>query len=173
MIRATLIAALLAAPALAQDAPMTTGVDAVGATAATAADHMAILELTNYFENAFDAGDIDGHMATWAEKISFASPFGDYDTRAGYREWVAGFSEQMQGMGGTRHLITNSVIAVDGDTARQTAYLVILGQTMNDGAPALMATVRFEDELARTEAGWRFTSRVLHLDQDPAMFGGQ
>ena len=162
-----------ALPAAAQDTPMTTGIDAMGATAETAADHVAIAELTNLFENAFDEGDIDTHMATWADTLSFTSPFGNYDTRENYREWVQNFSDQMSGMGGTRHLITNSVIAIDGDTARQTAYLVILGRTMNDGGPALMATVRFEDELARTDEGWRFTSRTLHLDQDPAMFGGQ
>ena len=164
--------ALLPAAAHAQENSMTTGIDAVGATAEMAADHIAIQELTNLFENAFDEGDIDTHMATWADAISFTSPFGNYDTREAYREWVQGFSNQMSGMGGTRHLITNSVISIDGDNATQTAYLVIIGATMNDGGPALMATVRFEDELTRTADGWRFTSRTLNLDQDPAKFSG-
>ena len=30
---------------------------------------------------------------------------------------------------------------------------MILGCTMNDGGPAIVATVRFEDELVRTRAG--------------------
>ena len=164
---------LAAGPALSQGGGMTTGIDAVGATAETAADHIAITELTNLFENAFDEGDIDTHMATWADTLSFTSPFGNYDSRESYREWVQNFSNQMSGMGGTRHLITNSVIVVDGDTARQTAYLVILARTANEGGPAPMATVRFEDELTRTADGWRFTSRTLNLDQDPAMFSGK
>ena len=109
-------------------------------------------------------------MSTWAEKVTFRSPFGDYDDRESYREWVSGFYAQTSSMGGTRHLITNNVIAVDGDRATQTCYLTILGQTMNDGAPAIMATVRFEDELTRTADGWRFVARTLHLDQDPSTF---
>ena len=153
----------------AQESPLT-GTAAVGTE--NAADHVAIVELANLFENAFDEGDIDTHMNTWADEIRFESPFGSYDDRDGYREWVSGFYEQMNGMGGTRHLITNNVIDVDGDRASQTCYLVILGRTMNDGGPALMATVRFEDELVRTADGWRFSSRVLHLDQDPSAFGG-
>lgn len=169
---ASLALSLLAAPALAQDAPFQ-GIEAVGATAQTAADHVAIAELTSLFEVAFDEGDIDAHMATWADEMSFASPFGDFETREGYREWVEGFYEWTSGMGGTRHLITNAVVAVDGDRASQTAYLVIVGRTLNDGAPGLMATVRFEDALARTPEGWRFTARTLHLDQDPALFDGR
>ena len=141
-------------------------------TAETAPDHIAIVELTNLFENAFDEGDIDAHMATWADEIAFRSPFGNYDDRESYREWVSGFYEQMSSAGGTRHLITNNVVAVDGDRATQTCYLVILGQTMNEGGPALMATVRFEDVLVRTADGWRFAERTLHLDQDPSAFQG-
>ena len=166
-----LLASLLpATQAHAQDASLTNGLDAVGATRSNADDHLAIIELANVFENAFDEGDLDAHMATWADEMRFESPFGDYDDREGYREWVTGFSQQMQGMGGTRHLITNTVIDVRGDRATQTCYLVIIGQRMNAGGPALMATVRFEDELVRTDAGWRFAERVLHLDQDPSSF---
>ena len=167
-----LAAAAALAPITATAQEDTMAIGAVGATAETAADHIAIMELTNLFENTFDEGDVDAHMATWADELSFESPFGNYDTREDYRAWVQGFYEQMSGMGGTRHLITNTVIDVDGDAASQTAYLVILGRTMNDGGPALMASVRFEDTLARTAEGWRFTGRVLHLDQDPQMFSG-
>lgn len=165
-------AGALAEPAAAQSA-LGNGIDAVGATTETVADHVAIAEVTNLFENALDEGDIDAHMATWAsDALSFASPFGNYDSHADYREWVSGFHEQMSSMGGTRHLITNAVVEVDGDRATQTAYLLVLGRTMNDGSPGMMATVRLEDELARTADGWRFTSRELNLDQDPALFGG-
>lgn len=172
MQRPLAILALALAPhtAPAQTSAMTTGIDAVGATEAGTADHVAIEELTHLFENTFDAGDIDAHMATWADEITFQSPFGDHDDREGYRRWVSGFSEQTRGMGGTRHLITNSVIALDGDEARQTAYLVIVGRTLADGAPALMATAQFDDELVRTADGWRFRARTLTVDQDPAAF---
>ena len=125
--------------AAAQENTMT--VPAVGATVETAADHIAIQELSNLFENTFDEGAIDAHMATWASEICFQSPFRNYDSRESYREWVQGFYDQMSGIGGTRHLITNTVIDIEGDRANQTAYLVILGRAMNDGGPAMMASV--------------------------------
>lgn len=167
---AALLCGALAQPAAAQ---ATLGIEAVGADPQDAADHIAIMELSSLFEIAFDEGDADAHMATWAEEMSFTSPFGDYDGREGYREWLEGFMAQMSGMGGTRHLITNTVIEVDGDRARQTCYLVILGRTANEGGPALLASVRFEDELVRTPEGWRFAARELVLDQDPAAFSGR
>ena len=137
-----------------------------------AADHAAIAALTHLHETAFDAGDVDGHMATWGPTLRMRSPFGDHDDHAGYRDWVTGFSERMQAMGGTRHLITNAAAAVEGETATQTAYLTVLGRTTDGGGPSLLATARFEDELTRTPEGWRFASRTLHLDQDAAAFAG-
>ena len=140
----------------------------------TADSTLAIVQLAHHFENTFDAGDLNAHLATWGEALAFASPFGDYDDHAGYREWVTGFSQQMQQAGGTRHLITNWVIDEDGvDAATMTCYLTILAQTADAGKPAVMATVRFEDRVERDPAregfgGWRFASRRLHLDQDVA-----
>ena len=159
---------LVAAPVAAQ--PMTTDIASVGATSETAADHIAIKELSNLFDNTLDEGDIDGHMQVWAEEMSFASPFGNYDTRDAYREWVTVFHESAKAYGGTRHLVVNNVIAVDGDRARQTCYQIILGRTENDGAPKLLASARMEDEFVRTADGWRFAKRTLVLDQDPARF---
>ena len=139
----------------------------------SADDTLAIVQLAHHFENAFDQGDMEAHLGTWVEDLSFTSPFGDYDTRAGYRDWVTGFSEQMQAAGGTRHLITNWVLDGAGDAATMTCYLTILGQAMSEGRPTVVATVRFEDRLVRTGAdgfrGWRFAHRTLHLDQDPAL----
>ena len=138
----------------------------------SADDTLAIVQLAHRFENAFDQAELDVHLDTWVEDISFASPFGDHDTRAGYRDWVTGFSAQMQAAGGTRHLITNWVIEGDGDHATMECYLTILGQTMAEGRPTVVGTVRFQDQLVRTDGadfrGWRFAHRTLHLDQDTA-----
>ncbi len=128
--------------------------------------------MTNHFDNALDEGDIDGHMSVRADDIRFESPFGDYASLSGYRERVGGFHKQARDMGGTRHLIVSNVVTLDGERATQTCSQIIVGRTMNDGAPGVMATARMEDELVRTAEGWRFARRVLHPDQDPSTFGG-
>ena len=166
------LAVPLTAPALAQANGMTTGIEAVGATSENAADHIVIRELSNLFDNTIDEGAIDAHMETWADEMSFESPFGNYTSKEDYRPWVEEFHSSAQAYGGTRHLIVNNVIQVDGDRATQTCYQIILGRTENDGAPAILASARMEDELVRTENGWRFSRRVLNLDQDPARFTG-
>lgn len=141
----------------------------------SADDTLAVVQLAHHFENAFDSADVEAHMDTWVDAPSFASPFGDYDTYEAYRAWVSGFSAQMQGAGGTRHLITNWVVEGDADTATMVCYLTILGQRMAAGKPVVVATVRFDDRLVRTDGasfrGWRFAHRTLTLDQDPASLG--
>lgn len=126
------------------------------------ADKLAIGQLVHRFENAFDAGDIDAHMTTWAEEIIFESPFGIYNDRSTYKEWVAGFMQQMQAMGGTRHIITNAVIEILGDEATMFCYLIILNQQKR----SIIASSTFQDSLRKIDNEWKFTRRVLHVDQD-------
>ncbi len=126
------------------------------------ADKLAIAQLVYRFENAFDAGDLEGHMATWAEEMRFESPFGNYQDRQAYREWVRQFMEQTKAMGGTRHLINNAEIEVDGDQATMFCYLTILNQQKR----SIIATTTCQDSLRRLNGQWKFTRRVLHVDQD-------
>lgn len=129
-------------------------------------DHIAIKALSNVFEIAFDENDVEMHMATWDKTLIFRSDFGDFNDHASYREWVVGFMKQMSEMGGTRHLITNTVIDVEGHEAHQSCYLTVVGAQVNDGKPDLFGTLRFDDHLVCTTRGWRFRKRVLNLDQD-------
>lgn len=118
----------------------------------TASDQLAIIALTATFERAFDTGDHDLHMSTWTEEPSFDSPFGNYRTQADYREWLEGFYQQMQERGGTRHLITNHEVVVDGDQATGICYLTILSQKDVN----IFATTMFEDKLVKVAGQWKF-----------------
>ena len=103
-------------------------------------EHLAIQTLVNRFENAFDQGDLDAHMATWGEEITFRSPFGDFDDHSSYREWASAFTAQTREQGGTRHLISKRCD----------------GRIYN---PA------FNDVLLRSDNGWRFRQLRLESDQ--------
>ena len=134
----------------------------------TLKDQLDIKELAARFEKAFDDGDMDAHMATWAQEMSFTSPFGSYDTREDYRGWVEGFYNQMsEQYGGTRHVMANHEITVDGDTATMTAYLIIFGRNGGDTPqPVVAGTAAFtDDRLERIDDQWRFTHRTLVFDQ--------
>lgn len=132
------------------------------------ADKLAIQQLVHRFENAFDAGDLDAHMATWAEEMRFESPFGNHDNRTAYRAWVASFVEQTRAMGGTRHLINNCDIEVRGDEATMFCYLTILNRQQR----SIIATTTCEDTLRRIDGQWKFTGRVLRVDQDLSVLMG-
>jgi ketosteroid isomerase-like protein len=136
-----------------------------------ALDELAIMELAARFETTFDAGDVEGHLDTWVDDLSFESPFGSYQGKAAYRAWVEEFNRQAMAGGGTRHLVTNFEIEVAGDEATMTCYLVILGATT---PPAVgFTTVFTDDRLRRVDGEWRFVHRTLEVDQELPRQPGQ
>src|SRR3712207_3197219 len=60
--------------------------------AQVALDKVAIMELAARFENTFDAGDVEGHLDTWVDDLSFESPFGNCQGKDAYRAWVTEFN---------------------------------------------------------------------------------
>ena len=60
----------------------------------------------------------------------------------------------------TRHVNTNVIIELDGDTATSRCYLTVFQQT--DALPLQpIATARYVDRFERAEDGWRFTYRFV------------
>ncbi len=58
---------------------------------------------------------------------------------------------------GSRHIAANILVEGDGDLASGVAYFVLLD---SQSAPAqVRSTGQYEDRLARTAEGWRFTER--------------
>jgi 3-phenylpropionate/cinnamic acid dioxygenase small subunit len=72
---------------------------------------------------------------------------------------VTEFMQQAHAMAGhTMHRLTNQVITVDGDTAEARTYvdaLIMLG----DNTSGVNAAGFYDDELVRTDDGWRVTRR--------------
>jgi 3-phenylpropionate/cinnamic acid dioxygenase small subunit len=66
---------------------------------------------------------------------------------------------QMHAMAGpTMHRLSNLVITIDGDGAQARTYIdgIILGQDSQSGVNALGF---YDDDLVRTDAGWRVSRR--------------
>lgn len=68
------------------------------------------------------------------------------------------------GATGTRHMVASIRIEVDADRATSTCGFLVLQQTPTL-ALQVVASGRYEDELARTADGWGFADRHIVCDQ--------
>ena len=66
------------------------------------------------------------------------------------------------GMGHTMHRLSNIATTVDGDTARARSYVDAVLMSA-DGKTGLNPIGFYEDELVRTDQGWRIASRRLTM----------
>lgn len=119
-------------------------------------DRLAIIELASRFETSFDRGELDAHMALWTEALLFESPYmGRFYDRPSYREGLQRFYDDLQAKGGTRHLMTNHEVDLDGDGARMRSYLTVFNRTSG----AMIGIVEWQDRLERASGRWRFAER--------------
>ena len=123
-------------------------------------DRFAILEVGHSFDFTIDGGDFDAHTALFTEDFTFESDYGDHDSVESYREWVEGFHSQMKEKGGTRHVMSNPVVMLDGDEAEVEAYLVIYSQ----GDGSVLGTAVTRDRMRRVDGTWKIAKRVLRVD---------
>lgn len=61
-----------------------------------------------------------------------------------------------------RHVTSNLVVEQDGATATSAAYLTLF--SVRDGTLTALSTGKYEDELVRTDAGWKLAKRHIALD---------
>ena len=70
----------------------------------------------------------------------------------------------------TVHATTDNVITIDGDKATQTSYILVFRQVPRELARdgLYVITNRWHDRLVRTDAGWLFEHRIMHVLQTNA-----
>jgi len=114
-------------------------------------DRDEILQLLYRYNHTIDSGDAEGWADTWTDDAVF-DVAGNVTTG---RDALRKFASSVHG---TRHMVTNPLIDVAGDTAAVHAYLIVYHGMQ-------MATIgTYEDQLVRTPAGWRFTKRAFTPD---------
>jgi hypothetical protein len=115
-----------------------------------------IMELASRFETTFDEGQLDEHMETWGESITFESPYmGNLYSPQEYRAALEEFYEQLQKEGGTRHLMTNHEIQLNDQAAEMTSYLTVLNKKTNQW----LGAIRYHDKLVVENGMWKFIHR--------------
>jgi len=116
-----------------------------------------IRQLSARYNHAGDGDDLAGWLACF-------SADGLFRRSDGTRVWRG--EEQLSQLFSSypvsgRHLTSDHVIDVDGDSATQTCYLVFLDRAR--GFAIHMIGV-YHDHLVRDEGAWRFSERMLEVD---------
>jgi 3-phenylpropionate/cinnamic acid dioxygenase small subunit len=91
--------------------------------------------------------------------------------KGGYRETLAWLARALEPWPLNLHFISNLTVALDGDRARTRCYFQApMGRVNPDGTQHFMTNAGwYEDELVRTERGWRISARVC---VQPILIGG-
>ena len=132
-----------------------------------------IAELIYRYAELVDAGDFDG-----VGKLLIRASFGGPDTPmvSGAQEIAALFTVATRrfpegsgrhradpGTPKTRHLVLNTIIEIDGDTASARSTFCVV-QATDRVALAPIVVGRYYDTFARDGDGWFFTERIADVE---------
>jgi hypothetical protein len=121
----------------------------------SAEDRLAIMDLAARYNHCLDGGDPAGWADCFTEDGVFES---SRSGRSEGRQQLVAFAEDVAAnRAGIRHFIDNLVIDGDGDRATLRCYLLLWD--CREVPPRAAAFARYDDELTRTPAGWRFRHR--------------
>ena len=128
-------------------------------------DLSAVQALNVRYARAFDLNEGEG--AAWADTFTADGVFVAGGREFTGHEALIGFQQGFMKSGRrTRHVMSNIEVARSGNTATASAYLT-LHTPAEDAGPASVSTSRYQDELALTEAGWKFKRREVVPDTLP------
>jgi uncharacterized protein (TIGR02246 family) len=123
-------------------------------------DIEAIRQLTASYNRAFD----EDRGEDWANHFTEDGFFERSNAGQSYRgrkeiaQLCSSFDYPIHG----RHVTTDHMITVDGDTAKQTCYLMFLDR----GAGfAVNLFAVYVDELVKVDGKWLFKSRLCNVDE--------
>ena len=132
------------------------------------ADELDIRNVVARLAHLADRGDLDEYGLLYTEDAHWelrALP-GDpvMAPRAGRADIVAGGRERRasgtQGPGShTRHVLTTTVVELNGDQATAQSYLTFYKNTHTQ--PEVLIMTIYEDELTRTPDGWKVSRRIM------------
>jgi 3-phenylpropionate/cinnamic acid dioxygenase small subunit len=121
---------------------------------ANVVDRLAVSDVLIRYATAQDSRDWELLASCFTDDARL-----DYDTSGvfGRDEFVEHCRVGLARMKATQHLVTNHVIALDGDHAHSTSYVVAQHVRENDVTFTLGGT--YHDDLVRSGYEWRIASR--------------
>jgi ketosteroid isomerase-like protein len=125
---------------------------------ASIADRLDIAEVLSRYSYGWDTRDFEMVRSCFTPdaEISYSSlpPF-----PGGFSEFFELECQNVLKLDATQHLIANLMVKVAGDTATCTSYVQATHYV--DGGEAWVTGGRYDDELRRTDDGWRICKRTF------------
>jgi hypothetical protein len=127
-------------------------------------DFHAITSLRYTYALAIDTRDWPLLRSIFTDTITmdFSSYSGQPSATMPVEEWIDGCKVLFTGLDATQHVMTNPLVEVDGDSARQRMYMKAEHFLQNDSGNADFALGGYyDDQLIRTEEGWKIEAVTL------------
>ena len=122
-------------------------------------DVLEITQLIHRYNQAADSGDGAVFASTFVAEGLIELP--DEDPIAG-TEALSAFGDAVPNtVPGARHWVNNIVVDVEDEIATARTYLIVV---IAGSPPAPMLSGIYQDELVRTDDGWRFVKRSVTVD---------
>jgi len=128
---------------------------------ATRSDHDLITDVLVRYATGIDTRDWALFRTCFTKDVQ-----ADYGEGVGAWTDVDGITEYMtvmhRDMVDTKHMLSNFVIELDGDTASASTYVHAVLVVTREPLTWFEPVGRYEDRLVRTREGWRISHRVFH-----------
>ena len=87
------------------------------------------------------------------------------------KRFNAGAKEGERSFGALRHVITNSVIELDGDTTATGVCYVMTVVNRPERGPEILSVGRYEDEYRKVDGAWLIAKRTIVMDMGNSELG--
>jgi hypothetical protein len=149
-----------------------------------AADRAAIIDLQNRYVLAMDYFDADGYAAVFTEDGVLDWARGEVIGRPAIREFMASGTYDLRKMNfqpaqtpdgkewpsTVRHLVTNQVIEIDGDSARAVSYWMNYGNNADRRQIQWLSFGSWDDEFVKIDGKWFFKRHTIYNETNPNRF---
>jgi len=133
--------------------------------AASVAEWFDINNLFIRYATSLDRGDVEAVVSCFTGEASLVSPvLGEFSGHAGIRDFASRTARLKHDEGVQfRHVVSNLVVDVEGDTAGAICYL--LDFRTRDGKTELLSPGEYECILRKINGRWLFERRVVVMDR--------
>lgn len=148
------------------------------------ADRAAILDLQHRYVLAMDFFDADGYAAVFTEDAVLDWARGEVKGRAAIREFMASGTYDLRKMNfqaaktpdgrdwpsTVRHLVTNQVIEVNGNTARAISYWMNYANNADRRKIEWLSFGSWDDQFIKLDGKWYFKRHTIYNEANPNRF---